>query len=305
MSRKTKLKKMPLATVPDCIFCGKPANSREHAFPEWLIDTMEDWYAERFGPKDPRIPPIWECIDGVGSKSEIRLENLEIVIKCVCKKCNEGWMSEIQNNHAKPVITRILEEGSHTLGRQDYTSLTIWSVMTAMVLDIRNHPDQRRFVQEENVSFWYKHKNIFNNFMQENIYVPQGFRVWLARWKNSTGPSVHGRLLSNTGSPEKGVVNTIGFGTLIFQIVRTPPDIELGGRSGPWDRSLVQIFPPPGGEVAFPPPQGIDGYDGLEEVDMRFSPPGADTGRPSDDEYRRTGDIVSSILQRSGESPPA
>jgi hypothetical protein len=299
MSRK----KIP--TVPNCIFCGKPPTTKEHVFPKWLIRLMDEWYAKRFGPKDPRIPPIWECIDGVGSKSEIRLENLEIVVKCVCKKCNGGWMGEIQNNHAKPVITRLLEEGPHTINRQDYTSLTIWSVMTSMMLDIRNEPDERRFTKDDHFHFWNTHRILSNNYMQENIYVPRGFRVWLARWKNSTGPSVHGRLLSNDGSPQKGVVNTIGFGNLVFQMVRAPQDIDLGGRPGLWDRSLARIFPPPGGEVAFPPPQVIDGYDGLEEVDMRFSPRGADTGRPSDDECRRKGDIVRSILLSPGESPPA
>ena len=305
MSRKKKLKKMPLATVPNCIFCGKPANSREDAFPVWLIEMMDEWYALRFKLDGPPIPDILECIDGVGGKSEIRLQSLKILIKCVCKDCNSGWMSNIQDVHAKPVITRLLEEKTHTLDRQDCTSLTIWSVMTSMVLDIRNEPHERRFTEEEHCLFWNKHRILSNNYIQENIYVPKDFQVWIARWKNSPGPSVLGRLLSTTGSPHKGVVNTIGFGTLIFQIVRTTPGIDPGARPGPWDRSLVRIFPPPGEPVAFPPPLEFEGYDGIEELEMRFSPPGADTGRPSEEEYRRITGILHSKFPRPGQSPPA
>lgn len=296
MSRR-KYKNTPLATVPTCIFCGAPANSKEHSFPVWLIEAMDEWYKGKFGSKDtdPKIPPYWECNDGSGSQSEVRVENIEITIQCVCDKCNSGWMGEIQNNHARIVIERLLKPGPHILDRQDYTSLTIWSVMTAMVLDIRNDLEERRFVEVENVEFWHRHKDLSNNFRQENIYVPRGFRVWLAGWKNSTGPSIDGRLLSNTGMPEKGVVNTIGFGTMAIQIVRTPRNIPIVSRPGQWDRTLLQIFPPPGGDITFPPIQEFDGYDGIEELDMRFCPPDAKHGRPSEEEHRKGQDIVRKI----------
>jgi len=300
MPRKKKLKKQPLATVPDCIFCGKPADSNEDAFPKWLIEMMDEWYSQKFGPDGRPMPDVLAWTDGIGGKSEIRLQTFKIVIRCVCRPCNNGWMSEIQNEHAKPVITRLLKGGSHLLDRQDCTSLAIWAVMTSMVLDVRNEPDERRFTDEERCLFWNKHRTPSNNYVPHNICAPEDFHIWLGKWNDSPGPSVVGHLLSIGGSPHKAIVNTIGFGNLIFQILRTTPGAFPGARSGPWDRSLVQLFPPPGDPVAFPPRVVFVGYEGIERLEMRFSPPGADTGRPSDEEYRRISGIMSSKSQWLG-----
>ena len=63
MSRKKKLKKLPLVAVPHCIFCGRTANSKEDAFPVWLIEMMDQWYSQTLKSDGPPIPDILECIE--------------------------------------------------------------------------------------------------------------------------------------------------------------------------------------------------------------------------------------------------
>jgi hypothetical protein len=281
MSRNKKPANKYLAMVPDCIFCGKRADSEEDAFPKWLIKRY------------PQPPAIMERLITVGGESEVRFGTLKIGVKCVCQPCNNNWMSVIQNNHAKPVITRLLEEKSLTLDLEDCRSLTQWSVMTSMVLDVINSPAHWRFTELERCLFWKVRE------------IPKHFYVWVSRWKNSTGPSVVGHLLSRDGTPHNAVVNTIGFGTLILQVLKMNVDISPQSRPGRWDRSLLQVYPPQGNPISYPPPTEIDGYSGLEELDLRFSPPGADSGKPSVEVLKKAINRLHRSSRRSGQSPPA
>jgi hypothetical protein len=63
-----------------CIFCGAPADSREHLFPDWVGEE----FRRRFGPVDVR--------DRTGPYGTIiGAPKVNIRIKCVCADCNNGW----------------------------------------------------------------------------------------------------------------------------------------------------------------------------------------------------------------------
>ena len=293
MSRKKNPESRSLATVSDCIFCGKPADSEEDAFPKWLIDRMDAWYKmafESFGPPEEVLLERRIC---VGAETEIVFGTLKLGIRCVCRPCNNGWMSVIQNKHAKPIFTRLLEEPSLTLDLNECRSLTLWLVMTSMVLEALNPPEYWRFSEYERCLFWHGER------------IPDGLSIWIARWKNSHGPSVVGHLGAREGTPHKAVVTTIGFGTLALQLAKLNADIPLQSRPGPWDRCLVQVFPLQGNPICFPPPMEIEGYSGFEEMELRFSPPGTDPGPPSEEEIVKTAARLSRKFQRHGRPPSA
>jgi hypothetical protein len=282
-----------LPSVPNCIFCNQPADSEEDAFPKWLIRWLDERYPGPQESSDSREPPLVERVIGLGGEPEVRFGTLKIAIKCVCEPCNNRWMSVIQNNHAKPVLTRLLEQRSVTLSLQECRSLALWGVMTSMVLDALNDPKHWRFTDLERCLFWKKR------------LIPDNTQIWIGKWNDPTGPSFVGHLLARDGTPHKAVVNTIGLGTLIFQIVKINANVSPLTRTGSWHHSLLQIYPLQGNPIAYPPPAEIEGYSGMEDLELRFSPPGTDSGKPNDQAFKTAIDRWRSSHRRLGPDPQA
>src|SRR5690348_4297425 len=118
---------------PKCIFCGATVDSEEDAFPKWLI--------RRF--PQPGILERQRSIDDTATCYRIK-RPFKICISCVCRGCNNGWMSILQNR-AKPVIERLLDDPTCTLDIHDCKTLSLWAVMTMMVLEALNDPKTWRF----------------------------------------------------------------------------------------------------------------------------------------------------------------
>jgi hypothetical protein len=80
-----------------CIFCGNPANSREHLLPEWLQKIL---------PSDePSV--YWREVGG--KKTSWEKKGFSEKTKIVCKTCNHGWMSQLETaakDVLSPAITR-------------------------------------------------------------------------------------------------------------------------------------------------------------------------------------------------------
>jgi hypothetical protein len=64
---------------PQCLFCDQPAGSREHLWGAWIHRR------KNFGPLKISI---------AGSPEKI-INNPEQKISTVCRKCNNGWMSDL------------------------------------------------------------------------------------------------------------------------------------------------------------------------------------------------------------------
>lgn len=78
MTSETKTRK--------CIFCDAPAGNAEHVFPDWLSKV--------FGQKDSML--VMEQEGGVSRTIPGKI--FQHKVKSVCQKCNNGWMSKIENN---------------------------------------------------------------------------------------------------------------------------------------------------------------------------------------------------------------
>ena len=240
-----------------CIFCGVTADSEEDAFPKWLI--------RRF----PYQPGTLECqrsIDATATRYPIK-SSLKICVKCVCQPCNTGWMSVLQSR-GKPVIERLLDNPTCTLSIHDCKTVSLWAVMTTMVLEALNESKTWRFSDLE--------RTLLSCGRNQ---VPGSTYIWIAKRVASPGPSYISHLLSKKGESTVGAVTTFGFGTLAFQVLKVVPgDMNRGPvscRTGPWDKVLLKVWPPQSEPACWPPRVGIQGDIGMEELEMRFSPPGA------------------------------
>lgn len=70
-----------------CLFCGAPCNSREHVIPEWLSKTMEI--------RDFAFQPA-HFTEGKGLELRPQIKCEHFRTRQVCKKCNSGWMSDLE-----------------------------------------------------------------------------------------------------------------------------------------------------------------------------------------------------------------
>jgi hypothetical protein len=239
-----------------CMFCPAPADSKEDAFPKRL---MRRFTQSGMLERQRSIDDVPMCVP---TKSPFKT-----VVDRICQDCNNGWMSGLQNR-AKPIIEQILDNPKCQFEIHECETLSLWTVMTAMVLEGRIGREAWRFSDSESSSI-----------AQGRNQLPPFTRVWIGRWVDPTGPSYICHLLSGDGVSAVGAVTTFGFGTLAFQILKIASAgmtyVPISCRPGPWDDILLEIWPFPSQPIRWPLPMGILADMGMEALELRFSPPGA------------------------------
>lgn len=77
-----------------CIFCGRMANSKEDLWPRWLIKSVLLDRPSKIEMEFAIRP----------SKS---FTKKYVTSRCVCKTCNEGWMSNLETD-TKPILEPLI-----------------------------------------------------------------------------------------------------------------------------------------------------------------------------------------------------
>jgi hypothetical protein len=172
-----------MITKRHCIFCLAPANSREHAIPEWLSKQMGirelGFHPGHFSEKEGlKLRPLIKC------------EYLKT--KQVCKGCNNGWMSELeawaQAHFGKFVGPDLRPDqfGEIESIRSESKQLIRWLLKTAIILEhALPRGDMPKVVRslfpvargiEEPIDFHIWAANICESGF--NLHVLRGFAVW-------------------------------------------------------------------------------------------------------------------------------
>lgn len=129
-----------------CIFCGGVGLTKEHIWPDWLANVL-----------GPSISPRHVYSAGGGLRPRrfrrrtgaIQSQKLRIV----CDRCNNGWMSRLQNR-AKPRLIPFIQGRYRFLSDHDARTLAAWSMMLTMVIEFLDPataattPDERRQLSE-------------------------------------------------------------------------------------------------------------------------------------------------------------
>lgn len=114
-----------------CVFCGSPADSKEHVFARRLIDRMQlNQYPVRLGHR-------------LENDVKFRPRHSLNALRCraVCGSCNNGWMSELEAWFQKaagdlveptwPILADAMIEELQRQGRM----LAKWCLKTAIMID--------------------------------------------------------------------------------------------------------------------------------------------------------------------------
>src|SRR3954451_18649741 len=119
-----------------CIFCGGGRMSKEHVWADWIGDILPP-PAPPFGSR-----PLSLSQKGYSEGGRLFLEEQmpkqgdfgSKKIRKVCKKCNSGWMSRLQNK-AKSLLIPLLEGEDCEIPPQEMVTIASWVTMTTMVAE--------------------------------------------------------------------------------------------------------------------------------------------------------------------------
>ena len=220
-----------------CLFCANEANSKEHLWSDWIL--------QRLGTQPTRIK--------IGKAPPTTMDHSVVEVRCVCSlPCNGGWMSALESENI-PVIGRLMESTPTPLDAAQQTSLALWAVMKAMVLDAVNAKKRGHFFTRNECEALRLHRRIPDQTGVEiGAYVRKGYSadgtiIWLD--------------FPNAPKAAKVSVTTFVIGHLVIQVVTAHPEPEhkntrvgnIGIRDGEWNKLLFPIWPIGTRPVTWPP----------------------------------------------------
>lgn len=154
-----------------CIFCNKKGGiSKEHFWPQWLRQYLQEGVGDRY---------ITESHESE-AKSPLRLQSrterqgrvITKKIRVVCRYCNNGWMSALEEK-VKPTIVSLLAGSSFKLDREQISSLAFWATVKAIVGE---HAEDKMTLTPSNERYQiYKSQSI-----------PDYFRVYIGLHSSET-----------------------------------------------------------------------------------------------------------------------
>ena len=161
-------------------------------------------------------------------------------------------MSELESENI-PIIGRLMENTATSLDAAQQTSLALWAVMKAMVLDAVNAKNRGHFFTRNECESLRLHRTIPDKtVVQIGAYVRRGYSadgtiVWLD--------------FPKAPKAAKASVSTFVIGHLVIQAVTVHhepehEDAPVEGvtiRDGEWDKLLLPIWPIGTQPVTWPP----------------------------------------------------
>lgn len=151
-----------------CIFCGQHGLTREHMWANWMRAYI------------PRVLTEYRTrsILMFPDRSEVSIKRRtgdphSQRIRCVCKNCNNGWMSKIQES-TKPYLVPMLKGERDSFYKNGQTALAAWVGMFVMVAE---------YADRDKVSISARERRR----LLQRKRPPAHWRIWIGKYERSTG----------------------------------------------------------------------------------------------------------------------
>jgi hypothetical protein len=225
-----------------CIFCGGVPLTREHIWADWfrayLPRTLPFYHSSRIVlNEDNSQTRTSKKISGDPKSRKLRI---------VCKKCNNEWMSDLQNA-TKPILIPLLRGRQITLSEPRQRQLATWVATTVICAE---------YLQPASVAMPVTGRR----WLFTNRTPPDNMRIWIGNFdrQNWKADWAHNSLrISDNEGRHPGTVNPDGTprpntqtityvaGKLYIHAFTCPfPEILNSTKlTGPVNRALVQIWP--------------------------------------------------------------
>lgn len=150
-----------------CIFCKGRGMSKEHFWPAWLSShfnkTSSCKHTSEFHLSEGKAPFV------LRTKNERSGKLITKKFRVVCRSCNNGWMS-LLDEKVKPMLISMLENKDITFSEEDLLILSRWVVMKVIVAE-QSEEGTQVTPEIDRYSFF------------ENKKIPDYFRVYIGRQK--------------------------------------------------------------------------------------------------------------------------
>lgn len=244
-----------------CMFCDRPASTKEDAWPLWLV---------RMFPSPANVSI--EADRKETGHGEWRQKGYFAKARFACESCNNGWMSNLENQ-ARPIIQTLMSStASFALDLYQREIAARWTLKTAMV-----------FEAVGGTGWFY---NIKDRSVLRSGQIPSGYTAfWAARCINLNGAySAANNMFESAARETDGVcghVTTLAIGTLALQVITVRPSAMVprnaiitidGANVEPWPKVAAQLWPPTV-DFNWPPPIGLNSEVGVETFANRFKFP--------------------------------
>jgi hypothetical protein len=148
----------------ECAFCPKTAKlTGEHIFSDWMNLILPG--KKRFRRYDPD-----------GSNLEWPAPDLNLKANVVCGDCNNGWMSRLEDEHAKPAMTDLVLGKQHIpIPQSRANSVALFAFKTAVILERMSKIRPARFFSRD-VRYRFK----------STLEIPSNVRMWMICFPSRT-----------------------------------------------------------------------------------------------------------------------
>lgn len=97
------------------------------------------------------------------------MPGIDATAKVVCKPCNEGWMSNLENRHAKSALSDlIIGDKNLIISSEQAKAISRFAFKTAVVVDHMRRDEESFFSRTERHNF------------RHSLKIPKSVRVWCA-----------------------------------------------------------------------------------------------------------------------------
>lgn len=255
-----------------CVFCGSKPTTKEHAWPAWLAEEYPQLRSVRMAAASGQVMyagPI-QVANQVFSNRQYLAKTFDVQVKVVCKRCNNGWMSDLEAS-AKPLIGTIMHGTPLSLDAQSQRTLATWTFKTMAMLQFAS-PRLPPYPASHRQHLYASHEP------------PPSVFIWSARCIDTPGPTVplvdyifyDSSVGRETPSPKVAgpyrYTGAIRINQVAFQLLGIDGGILPSGFDhGYWGQHIIPIWPT-GPNISWPPLHPLRSGQ-WTPFTMRFSKP--------------------------------
>jgi hypothetical protein len=239
--------------VKECAFCPETAElTAEHIIPQWM---------ERLFPGKSNM----KYKDGKGRISEWSSLKIDWKARVVCGPCNNGWMSDIESQHAMPVLTPFIvgEVRNIPITQGIARSLALFAFKTAVVMDHAHHRGKPWFSKRLRYAF------------REDQTISSEVQMWMCgTFGKRRAIDLHSGYFSGNlplAYPVNSYVCTVAIGHLVFQVHNSKHFGKTRLYPLPiFDAVAVPFWPRLPMGVSWPFQANLEGKRDFDEFSMRW-----------------------------------